>query len=282
MAKFTAPVPLDLKWNGLYISGATGATHRIPDAYYEEFVEEVVPGIPGGVTWLSTDELGAISTPFHSALQGVTANQHHAQAHSISGADHSGTLAHSALGSIGANDHHAQAHSISGADHTGTLAHSALGSVSADQHHSQVHSISGSDHTGTVGFSQLPIFTIGFASATAGLTLTTTPTDIPGVTYTATPSRAETWVVIGVIDFDASVAGTNVGVGQIVMDTTTQSSLITSTGKTVQRSTVSQVWVLSISAAAHTVKLQASKTVNDGTHVANQTHSTLTVLRLPA
>jgi hypothetical protein len=143
VAKFTAPVRLNIRWNGLDISGAAGATHRIPDALYEEFNSEVAPGIPGGVTWIDADEVstlsGSLSSPFHSALQGVTANQHHAQAHAIGGADHTGTLAHSALGSVGANDHHAQAHSISGADHTGTLAHSALGSVTADQHHAQSH-----------------------------------------------------------------------------------------------------------------------------------------------
>ncbi len=38
------------------------------------------------------------------------------------------------------NSHHNQAHSISGADHTGSLGHGALSGVTADQHHTQSHS----------------------------------------------------------------------------------------------------------------------------------------------
>lgn len=161
MAKFTATVPLKIKWNGLEISGAAGVTHRIPDAFYEEFAADVEPNIPGGVTWVSTDELGAISTPAHSTLTGVTANQHHAQVHSISGADHTGTLTHAALGSVTADQHHAQVHSISGADHTGTLTHAALGSVTADQHHARSH-----DHS----------------SASDGSTLSPVNFELPGST----------------------------------------------------------------------------------------------------
>ena len=62
MAKFTAPVRLNIRWNGLDISGAAGATHRIPDAFVEEFTGEVAPGIPGGVTWITQDETSGIPT----------------------------------------------------------------------------------------------------------------------------------------------------------------------------------------------------------------------------
>lgn len=64
--------------------------------------------------------------------------------------DLSGSLAHSSLASISANDHHNQAHAISGADHTGTLAHSALGSVGANDHHNQSHTLTGADHSGNL------------------------------------------------------------------------------------------------------------------------------------
>ena len=59
MAKFTATVPLNIKWNGLEISGAAGATHRIPDALYEEF-NGAYAGVIPGLTWLSTDEIGGV------------------------------------------------------------------------------------------------------------------------------------------------------------------------------------------------------------------------------
>lgn len=109
MAKFTATVPLSIRFFGNEISGAAGVVHRIPDALYEEFVAQVVPSIPGGVTWAPIDEIANIGTPAHSSLTGVTSGQHHAQAHSITGADHTGTLPHSSLSSITATDHHAAA-----------------------------------------------------------------------------------------------------------------------------------------------------------------------------
>lgn len=43
------------------------------------------------------------------------------------------------LTGVSANDHHNQAHAIDGGDHTGSLAHTALSGVSADQHHTESH-----------------------------------------------------------------------------------------------------------------------------------------------
>ena len=61
MAKFTAGVPLKIHLpGGFEIDGAVGATHRIPDALYDEFVRDQVPLIPGGVTWVSQDETSSI------------------------------------------------------------------------------------------------------------------------------------------------------------------------------------------------------------------------------
>lgn len=61
MAKFTATVPLKIRLpGGFEIDGAVGATHRIPDSLYDEFVRDQVPLIPGGVTWVSQDETSAI------------------------------------------------------------------------------------------------------------------------------------------------------------------------------------------------------------------------------
>lgn len=167
MAKFTADTDLNIRWQGHDIVGAAGATHRITDALYDEFVAEVIPNIPGTVTWISTDESGGAI--IHGSLLSVTANQHHNQVHSISGADHTGTLAHSALASVGANDHHAQVHSISGADHTGTLAHSALASVGADDHHARSH-----DHSNASDGSTLRPGTILIPTASVSITARST------------------------------------------------------------------------------------------------------------
>lgn len=57
MAKFTAGVPLNLRLSGGFeVSGAVGATHRLPDELVEEFTRDQVPQIAGGVTWITQDE----------------------------------------------------------------------------------------------------------------------------------------------------------------------------------------------------------------------------------
>lgn len=60
MAKFTASVPLNIRLPGGYeITGAAGATQRVPDELVEEFIRDVVPTIPGGVTWITQDEMSS-------------------------------------------------------------------------------------------------------------------------------------------------------------------------------------------------------------------------------
>lgn len=76
----------------------------------------------------------------HANLAGVSADQHHPQAHTL--ASHS-SKAHSELTGIGANDHHSAAHTL--ASHS-SKAHSELTGVSANQHHAQVHTHA--SHTG--------------------------------------------------------------------------------------------------------------------------------------
>lgn len=61
MAKFTSTADLKIKWNGLDIVGAAGATHRIPDAYVEEFLDG--PGSRvAGLSWVTQDELSSIAS----------------------------------------------------------------------------------------------------------------------------------------------------------------------------------------------------------------------------
>jgi hypothetical protein len=62
VAKFTVSTPLDMRWRGLDISGAAGATHRIPDALYDEFMGDFVSGkvsLPD-LAWISVDEQTAV------------------------------------------------------------------------------------------------------------------------------------------------------------------------------------------------------------------------------
>lgn len=69
----------------------------------------------------------------HTNLAGVSADQHHAQTHTL--ASHS-SKAHSELTGIGANDHHALAHTL--ASHS-SKAHTELTGVTSGQHHAQLH-----------------------------------------------------------------------------------------------------------------------------------------------
>lgn len=58
MAKFTANVDLNIRLpSGEEAVGTSGTTHRISDPYVTEFIRDVVPNIPGGVTWITQDEI---------------------------------------------------------------------------------------------------------------------------------------------------------------------------------------------------------------------------------
>jgi hypothetical protein len=100
-------------------------------------------------------------THAHADTTGQTADQHHAQAHTLG--SHS-TRAHSELTDVGADDHHAQSHSH--ASHTGigaddhhaqahtlashsTKAHSELSGIGTDDHHAQSHTLA-SHSTSTI------------------------------------------------------------------------------------------------------------------------------------
>jgi hypothetical protein len=61
MARFTASVPLNIKWANHAFVGTPSTTYRVTDALVEEFVEEVVPGIPG-FAWVTQDELTSVVT----------------------------------------------------------------------------------------------------------------------------------------------------------------------------------------------------------------------------
>jgi hypothetical protein len=82
MAKFTVTKGLDMVFNGESLIGVAGATHRIPDAHYNDFIAKFVtnkdsthPLYPlPGLTWLVDDEIGAVGggTPSDSVVGGTT------------------------------------------------------------------------------------------------------------------------------------------------------------------------------------------------------------------
>lgn len=120
------------------------------------------------------------------------------------------------------------------------------------------------------------------AQASAGLTLTTTPTLVTGTsaTFTTTMPNAVA-MVTGTFDFDASVLGFGVCVGELQLDGATVSGQAIYGPSATGRQTVSQTWRVPIAATgSHTLRLMASKTVAAGTAVANNIHTTLSFLIL--
>lgn len=133
MAKFTASVDLNLRLpSGEEVIGTAGATHRISDPYVTEFIRDVVPLIPGGVTWITQDEASAIGSVTGVTLteidgapssSGITLLAVPNQLLAISGA--SATLGPLAAGSLGGL-HTVSTISASGATATATLANGSV------------------------------------------------------------------------------------------------------------------------------------------------------------
>lgn len=118
MATFTASTKLNMKWNGLEISGDAGTTHRIPDAYYEEFNGQFFGLIPG-LTWVSTDEgSGVISTHASSATGhahfSATNNPHSVSAKQIASVHNSADIVASVVQTTATTDTHINATAYDG------------------------------------------------------------------------------------------------------------------------------------------------------------------------
>jgi hypothetical protein len=116
---------------------------------------------------------------------------------------------------------------------------------------------------------------------TSTLTLTTTVQDVAGCTLTFTLAGAHGFaLVVGTFDFQptATSAG-NIAIGALMADAATQSQqVIWSDNGANSRGTLSQSWVVPLAAGSHTLKLRASKVASGGTHVANSSHTNLSVL----
>jgi hypothetical protein len=104
------------------------------------------PGAGYPIDVAAAESDGVATTPArsdhgHGHGSGYAPDAHHAQAHAIGGADHSGAIAaaqHGALAAI-----------------VGAHGHDDLDTVSADQHHAQVHAIDGANHTGDIETAQI-------------------------------------------------------------------------------------------------------------------------------
>jgi len=112
------------------------------------------------------------------------------------------------------------------------------------------------------------------------LTLSTSAQDVANCTVTFTTNRTNVKVtVIGVFDFAHTSAGANTAIGELVVDggsPQTGQALLDEGGV---RGTVMQSWTVTLAtAASHTLKLTAKKSINAGTAVANTDHTSLSYM----
>ena len=98
-----------------------------------ELFSNVLIYLKAEIDTLLAGKSDAAHTHTHASTTEQTADQHHAQAHTL--ASHS-TRAHAELTGIGADDHHPQAHTLT--SHS-TRAHAELTGIGANDHHPQAH-----------------------------------------------------------------------------------------------------------------------------------------------
>ena len=187
------------KWVNMTLSGGGGAPspHALSGPHHN-----------GALDWSDIDTTGSsltdIDTRSHGDLQGVTANQHHNQAHVLAtnsglGADHTmsgATAGHVLRASSGTDAAFAQ------------LQHSDLGGVTANQHHNQQHAITGSDHT--VTGSAFDVIGLSGTNALAVLT----PSSNPGAAAKLLRTDAN-----GSIQFDTSLLVVDAANDLVTIDT---------------------------------------------------------------
>jgi hypothetical protein len=105
-----------------------------------------------------------------------------------------------------------------------------------------------------------------------------TPTDITGATLTI--SDPGIYLVIGHFDFNCSVAGVGVLVGNLLIDGVTQNAQALFAPDSTERASVGQTWLPTITTKGTVLKLGASKTINAGTANAYDLHTTITAIRV--
>lgn len=93
------------------------------------------------------------------------------------------------------------------------------------------------------------------------LTLTNAFQDVAGCTVTFTPTVASYALVIGTFDFD--IGAGNTAYGTLDVDGSDETSFAILEGEA--RGTVTQMWLVTLTAAEHTLKLQAKSNSGGGT-----------------
>ena len=112
------------------------------------------------------------------------------------------------------------------------------------------------------------------AYASASLTLTTKPQDVPGVQLTLT--QAGLYLIRGVFDFTCTGDTGQQLVGQLSVAPLNLAVYIAGTSG--DRATVAQQWLYSLSSAPKVISLQAYKGGGAGTSIAGKGNTTLTAL----
>ncbi|KKN55501.1 hypothetical protein LCGC14_0581760 [marine sediment metagenome] len=109
----------------------------------------------------------------------------------------------------------------------------------------------------------------------------TTDTDITGCTTTFTPAIASVALVVGMYDIDGTHEG-EIFAGDLDVDGTDESSSMIYEVATAgnDRKTMPMVWLVALTAAEHTLKLQARRVVGANTATVRATHTKLVVLLL--
>jgi hypothetical protein len=117
----------------------------------------------------------------------------------------------------------------------------------------------------------------GVCSSSA--TITTTATDVAGCTVSFTLTGGSSVVIVnGIFAVGTSVAAATVATGTLVVDGVTATGQAIKDGNSIDSFPAAQIWLPTLAAGAHTLKLQISKTVNVGTMSIGITDSILSVL----
>jgi hypothetical protein len=120
-----------------------------------------------------------------------------------------------------------------------------------------------------------PALAAGLVSCT-GATNTTGTADITGATVTFTPNVACYAIVNMTADLSSSVAG-DIIIANLVVDGAAQSQTCLFTAPIAgYRATVSQVFLVTLTAASHTIKMQVGRASGTGTVTAQITHTNFT------
>jgi len=113
------------------------------------------------------------------------------------------------------------------------------------------------------------------AAASATLTLSGSWVDIAGATITFTPSVASTAIITGIFDFQTTASATLLGELQVDGNSETGGAFFAGTASG-QRATASQIWIVNLTAASHTIKLRSRYSAGGGT--ANQTNTKISYI----